>query len=576
MTLANTSRLSRNLLFRHGSFDPTHVALSLRCEKLIDDLKSCRNVVEVSQIHGYMVKAGLDQDSFAISKLLAFSIQDIRYASSIFGHVSDPNLYMFNTMLRGYSISDEPEQAFRLFNRLREKGFTLDQFSFIPTLKSCARESAIAMGQGIHGVVLRSGFMSFTDLKNALLHFYGICGRSNDARKLFDEMPHKNDVVSYNTLMNGYLQVSKPELVLDLVRNMRESEVAVNVGTLLSVLSATGDVGDLSGGESVYGLCIKTGLDSGLNLITALIGMYAKTGNIGLARRIFDSAVEKDVVAWNCMIDKYAKMGLLEECLCLLRQMKHEQVKPNSSTCAGLLSCCAVYEAPYMARIVGDFVEEEGLALDAVLGTALIDTYAKIGFLDRAVDIFDRMENKDVKTWTAMISGYGAHGLAREAITLFHKMEEICRVKPNKITFLVVLNACSHGGLVKEGIECFKRMVDEYGIIPSVEHYGCMVDLLGRGGILGEAYDLIRGLPIRTDSIAWRSLLAACRVYGNLVVGERVKMALVEMGERHPTDDLLLSGAHAVAGNFQEQQKPLSYEVYTEKKEAGYSNVEME
>lgn len=546
-------------------------------QKLIEDLRCCRDVAQVSRIHGYMVKTGIDKDDFTVSKLIASSLQDIRYASSIFENVSNTNLFMFNTMLRGYSISDEPERAFPVFNQLRAKAFTLDRFSFIATLKSCARELCSRFGEGVHGIVLRSGFMPFTDLRNALLHFYCVTGRINDARKLFDEMPQRVDAVSFSALMNGYLQVSKPALALYLFRDMRKKEIIVNVSTLLSFLSATGDLGDLLGAESAHGLSIKTGLDLKLHLITALIGMYAKIGDTSSARRIFDCAARKDVVIWNCMIDQYAKLGLLEDCLWLLRQMKYEQMKPNSSTFVGLLSSCASYQASSIGQSVGDWVEEEGIALDAVLGTALVDMYAKLGMLDKAVEIFNRMKNKDVKSWTAMISAYGGHGLAREAINLFYKMEvENSNVKPNEITFLVVLNACSHGGLVMEGIICFKRMIEAYRFIPQVEHYGCVVDLLGRAGQLEEAYELIKNLPITSDSTAWRALLAACRVYGNADLGGRVRIKLVEMGERNFADAILLAGAHAVAGNPQGRQDLLDNELYKAKKEAGYSAIEIE
>ncbi|ESQ34329.1 hypothetical protein EUTSA_v10009468mg [Eutrema salsugineum] len=580
MTSAIASRLSRNLLSRGKNLDATtrvDSSLSPRFQKLVEDLRSCRDIVQVSRIHGYMVKTGIDRDDFAVSKLIAFSIQDIRYASSIFGNVSNANLYMFNTMLRGYSMSDEPERAFRVFNQLRAKGLALDRFSFITTLKSCARELCSRIGEGVHGIVLRSGFMSFTDLRNALLHFYCVCGRISDARRVFDEMPQSVDAVSFSTLMNGYLQVFKPALALDLFRDMRKSEVIVSDSALLSFLSATGDLGDLSGAESAYGLCIKTGLDLELHLITALIGMYAKTGDMSSARRIFDCAARKDVVTWNCMIDQYAKMGLLEECLWLLRQMKYEKTKRNSSSFVGLLSSCASYEATYVGRSVGDLVEEERIALDAILGTALVDMYSKLGMLDKAVEIFSRIKHKDVKSWTAMISGYGAHGLAREAIALFYKMEEEnSKVTPNEITFLVVLSACSHGGLVMEGIRCFKKMVEAYRFTPRVEHYGCVIDLLGRAGKLEEAYELIRSLHITSDSTAWRALLAACRIYGNADLGGRVVIKLAEMGEKHPADAILMLGTHAVAGNLQSQQESLDDELFKEKKEAGYSAIEVE
>ncbi|CAN8291586.1 unnamed protein product [Cochlearia groenlandica] len=550
------------------------IRLHRSCRDISELLRSCRDIFEVSRIHCNMVKTGLDKDDFAVSKLIAFSIHDIRYASAIFEHVSNTNLFMFNTILRGYSMSDEPVRAFPVFNNLRNKGFALDRFSFITTLKSCSRVLSCPNGEGVHGIVLRSGFVSFTDLRNALIHFYCVCRRIDDARKVFDEMPQRVDAVSFSTLMNGYVQASKPLLAIDLFMEMLKSEVILNVSTLLSFLSATSDVEDLSGAESAYGLCIKTGLDLDLHIITALISMYAKTGEIGSARRIFDCTNRKDVVTWNCMIDQYAKMGFFEECLQLLRQIKYEQMKPNASTFVGLLSSCANYEAAYAGRRVGELVKEEKLTLDAKLGTALVDMYAKLGMLDKAVDIFDRTKNKDVKSWTAMISGYGSHGLAREAITLFDKMEEEnLKVKPNEITFLVVLSACSHGGLVTEGIRCFKKMVEVYRFPPKVEHYGCVIDLLGRAGQLQEAYELIRNLPIKSDSTAWRALLAACRVYENVDLGETVMMRLDEIGERHPADTILLARTHPTVSEG--SQRSLGNELYIAKKEAGYSAIEI-
>ncbi|KAF2298813.1 hypothetical protein GH714_028134 [Hevea brasiliensis] len=292
----------------------------------------------------------------------------------------------------------------------------------------------------------------------------------------------------------------------------------VNAATLLTVLSAFADLGDLLGGESVHARCIKIGFCSKLNVVTALIEMYAKTGDIDSGRRIFDAVVEKDVVLWNW-----------------------------------LLAACAASGSIKLGRRLSYYVEEEGLELDAVLGTALVDMFSKCGFLDKAIQIFEKMESKDVKSWTAMILGYGVHGQARNAVDLFYRMEEE-GFRPNEVTFLGVLSACSHGGLVIEAMKCFERMVQVFGFLPKIEHYGCMIDLLGRAGLLEEAYDLIKRLPIRSDGTAWRALLAACRVYGNVELGERVKIMLVDIDDQHPTDSILLSNTYAIVGRARSQQ----------------------
>ncbi|KAF3431440.1 hypothetical protein FNV43_RR26171 [Rhamnella rubrinervis] len=512
-------------------------------------LKSCKHISEVTQVHGFMVKSGHDHDPFTLSKLLASSIQEIEYAASIFDHIQNPNLFMFNTMLRGYSASDVPVQAFVVFNNSRAQGIMLDQFSFIATLKACAPQSDIRTGQVIHGIALRSGHRLFINVKNTLLHLYCICGRIGDAHKLFDEFPQENDLVSWNTLMGGYLYASQPFVVADFFRQICSSGLKASVTTVLNILSAAGDFGNYLGGESLHGFCIKFGFSSDLHVVTALIDMYAKTGHIDIAHRVFNEVTRKDVVLWNCLIDKYAKIGLVEEAVALLRLVKVEGLKPNSSTLAGLLSACAASGAVSVGRCINDYIEEEELVLDVVLGTALVDMYAKCGLLEKAIDIFERLVCKDVKSWTAMISGFGVHGQAENAIRLFCKMEEK-GYRPNEVTFLAVLSACSHGGLVTEGMRYFDMMVSKYGLLPQIEHYGCIIDLLGRAGLLEEAHKLIKSLPIKDDATAWRALLSACRVFGYVALGERAKRVLIELNDEHPTNSMLISSTYAIAGRL--------------------------
>ncbi|GAB4829177.1 hypothetical protein Ancab_018842 [Ancistrocladus abbreviatus] len=405
------------------------------------------------------------------------------------------------------------------------------------------------MGNAIHGVVIQIGFDSFVNLRNALLHFYCVCWNVRDAHQLFDEFPQQRDLVSWNTLMAGYLNVRQPCSVVELFRLLRRSYMRCNAATIVSVVSAFGDMGNHFGGELLHGHCIKNGMFLELDVVTALVSMYGKTGHINSGQRIFYGILKKDLIIWNCLIDGYARNGCLEESLSLLSLMKLEGLMPNSSTLAGVLSACAACEAGGVGQRIGNLVEEEKLTLDAVLGTALLDMYSKCGFLDKAVDVFHGMESKDVKTWTAMISAYGAHGHAKTAVALLHKMEEE-GYGPNEVTFLAVLSACDHGGLVKEGVDCFQRMVGVYGIAPRIEHYGCIIDLLGRAGLLGQALDLITSLPVKADATVWRALLAACRVHGNVALGEQMKRMLAETYVVHPMDAILLSSTYAVAGRL--------------------------
>jgi pentatricopeptide repeat protein len=343
-------------------------------------------------------------------------------------------------------------------------------------------------------------------------------------------------------------------------------------------------------GKSLHGYCIKIGFSYNLNVVTALIDMYAKTGRIYLARKVFDGIVEKDVVLWNCLIRIYARNCLVEDAVVLLQKMRREGVKPNSSTLIGLLSVYPASGSMHGIRYVTSLIEEEKLELDVVLGTALVDVYAKCGFLGDAMDIFERMENKDVKSWTAVISGHGIHGQPVNAIRLFNRMEKE-GFRPNEVSFLAILTACSHGGLVIEGMEIFKRMVQEHGFLPRVEHYGCLIDLLGRAGMLREAFELIKSLPIKGDATSWRTLLSACRVHGDIKLGECARDVLNNFYRVHPTDSLLISSTYAVAGRIsdltrmQEMKQTnvtsVNYGVHETEgenvvKETGFSRVEID
>lgn len=535
-----------------------------------------------------MIKAGIDHVPFPLSKLLAHSsLQDISYAGSIFKNVKSPNIYMFNVMLRGYSISGEPKMGIVLFNRMRvhnrSQFFLFDQFTYVSVFKCCACLVARWTGIGVHSIALKSGFDLFLNVKNSLLHFYCACGGIQDAHRLFVELGDRKDLVSWNILMGGYLCASKFDVIIDLFTKLYRDGFSVSVTTILSVLSAISETRNVSLAKCIHMFCVKVGFLLDLNVATSLISMYGKHGFIDSARQIFDETdVKNDVVLWNCLIDGYVNVGLLEEAMELIRLMEQSGLKPNSSTLVSLLSACSASGALALGQYVHDYVEELQLKLHLVLGTALIDMYAKSGLLEKATEVFDKMENKDVKTWTAMISGLGVHGQAKRANMLFQRMEEQC--VPNEVTFLALLSSCSHGGLVMEGISCFRRMVTGYGLNPKTEHYGCLIDLLGRAGLLEEAYDLMKELTLERDATSWRALLGACRVYGKVDLVARVKQELDNICDEHPADLLSVSCTYTVAGMIppngdkREREDQLMKKVDSKqsgKKEAGFSTIEL-
>lgn len=287
-----------------------------------------------------------------------------------------------------------------------------------------------------------------------------------------------------------------------------------------------------------------------------MLTCYAKHGMLPEARVLFEGMGMKDVVCWNVMIDGYAQHGCPNEALVFFRKMMmmmggngNGKVRPNEITVVAVLSSCGQVGALECGKWVHSYVENNGIKVNVRVGTALVDMYCKCGSLEDARKIFDVMEGKDVVAWNSMIMGYGIHGFSDEALQLFHEMCCI-GVKPSDITFVAVLTACAHAGLVSKGWEVFDSMKDGYGMEPKVEHYGCMVNLLGRAGRMQEAYDLVRSMEVEPDPVLWGTLLWACRIHSNVSLGEEIAEILVSNGLASSGTYVLLSNMYAAARNW--------------------------
>lgn len=283
--------------------------------------------------------------------------------------------------------------------------------------------------------------------------------------------------------------------------------------------------------------------------LTAMITCYTKRGEVDEARVLFDGMTERDVVCWNVMIDGYTQHGMPNEALLLFRKMLVAKIKPDEVTVLSLLSACGQLGALESGRWLHSYIENNGIRIDVQVGTALIDMYSKCGSWEDARLVFDRIGGKDVVVWNSMIVGYAMHGFSQEALELFNEM---CRIgyQPTDITFIGVLNACAYAGLVCEGQAFFSSMKDEYGVEPKIEHYGCMVNLLSHAAKLEEAYEFVKNMKIEPDPVLWGTLLGACRLHGNIALGENIAEFLVGRNLANSGTYILLSNIYAAAGNW--------------------------
>ncbi|KAL6657009.1 hypothetical protein ACP70R_004789 [Stipagrostis hirtigluma subsp. patula] len=543
-------------------------------------LRSAARPGHLLQLHAAMLKSShFPHHALPTARLLASPLAPPTYALSLFAAVPRPTLFHHTALLRALSASPSRSSlaaSLAVLASARVRLPDLDEFAFQPLLALCAKcaggeagAEAASLGRQVHALVVRYGFLDVLSLRNVLCHFYCSCGSLDDARRMFEEMPERH-AVSWNTMIGGCVRAGEVGTAVELFTAMRCCAMEdVNVTAVVTLIGCGWR------GESVHGFCVKAGFCSDVKVAAAMVRMYVTIHSVESARKVFDEAAMRDLVLYNCMVDGYAKTGQVQEALRLVDMMRHQGMRPSSGTLVGVLSACGASGGLAAGRHAHELAQEAGLELDTALGTALMDMYFKCGCPDEAVLVFNAMREKDVKAWTAMIMGFGVNGQSGAAISLFRAMEED-GVTPNEVTFLALLSACSHGGLVLEGKAFLKSMVRRYGLSPSSEHYGCVIDLLGRAGRLHEAYELMRSISSKGDATSWRALLAACRVHGNVELGRTVQEQLDAMGNYHPSDAILLSSTYASEGRWDDIAQVRDSEaqkMVVDKKEAGCSSI---
>ncbi|PIA34303.1 hypothetical protein AQUCO_03800118v1 [Aquilegia coerulea] len=506
----------------------------------------------------------------------------------------------WNSIVGAYVQSGEVNRALKMFGRMNSGGFGLqaDVVSLVNILPACGSIKAAMLGKQVHCYAFRSCLFEDVFVGNAIVDMYAKCGMMREAKKAFDIMDDK-DVVSWNAMVTaysqsgsfddmmhlfeemkekkiesnvvtwsaviaGYAQRGLGVEALDVFRRMQLSRAAPNMITLVSLLSACATLGALLVGKETHAHAIRCLMNNrndrgeDLTLNNALIDMYAKCGNVSDARIIFQSLSlkEMNVVSWTVMIGGCAQFGDANEAMGLFSQMLHGTTRPNAYTISCALMACSRLGALRSGKEIHAYVMRNcnGNGFESVMlyvANCLIDMYSKCGNVDAAQIVFDNILNKNDVSWTALMTGYGMHGRGEEALQVFDGMQKAGLV-PDEITFLVVLYACSHSGMVERGIKYFNTMQRDYGVAPMSKHYACMVDLLGRAGRLDEVVELIKGMPMKASPIVWVSLLSACRIYANVELGEYAAERLLELDSKYDGTYTLLSNIYANAGRWKD------------------------
>ncbi|KAL3518072.1 hypothetical protein ACH5RR_020661 [Cinchona calisaya] len=578
---------------------------------LLLQLDQCSDFSQLKQIHARMLRIGLFDDPYSASKLIQAAalshFSSIEYAQKVFDRIPHPNLYSWNALIRSYASSQEPINALLIFIKmLCESDELPNKFTYPFLIKASALLSALPVGKGLHGMVLKSEFGSDLFVLNSLIHFYAECGCFDMAYRVFLSM-QKRDVVSWNSMIMGFAQGGYTEESLDLFRRMEGENVKPNDVTMIGVLSACAKKLDLELGRSMHLYIRRNGIKETLILNNAILDMYTKCGSREDAKRLFDEMEEKDIIswttiivgytragdfnaarsvfrtmpyqdiaAWNALISAYVQNGNPKEALATFNELQlRKKAKPDAVTLVCALSACAQLGAMDLGGWIHVYIKKHGIKLNCHLTTALIDMYSKGGALEKALEVFHSVESRDVFVWSAMIAGYAMHGCGRDAIDLFLKMQE-AKVRPNSVTFTNLLSACSHSGLVDSGRDFFNQMEPVFGVVPGIKHYACLVDILGRAGNLEEAVDVIENMPISPGASVWGALLGACKLHGRVDIAERACSNLLELEPQNDGAYVLLSNIYAKSGRWDkvsELRKLMRN--YGLKKEPGCSSIEV-
>ncbi|KZV22464.1 pentatricopeptide repeat-containing protein-like [Dorcoceras hygrometricum] len=519
-------------------------------------LQSCAQNQELWQgrkIHAHIVSCGHLNSALSSTSLINMyaKCSSIDDALSVFyesTHVH--NVFVYNSIIAGLTINDMPTEAFGLYCKMRLLGVAPDKFTFPCVIKACPDFLGL---RNVHGLLFKHGLKFDLFIGSALVHGYLKFGLINEAVEVFDRLTERDDIVLWNAMINGYVHIGELGKALMVFRRLADYGVKTNKFTITGVLSALALTGEVDNGKVIHAFAIKMGYDLGIAVSNALIDMYGKCRQLADALTVFESGIEKDIYSWNSIISVYQQCGDNDGALRLLKGMLSSKFQPDLVTVTAALPACSHLALLTHGREIHGYMILCGLikACSTYIENAVMDMYAKCGSMREAHLVFDKIKVKDVASWNILVMGYGMHGYGNEALDLFYRMCEF-GLKPDEISFVGVLAACSHAGFVGQGQELLAEMLPQYGIAPAIEHYACVIDMLGRAGQLEGAFKLLSNMPIKPNQVVWRTFLGACRLYGNANLAEVAAQQVLELDPKHCGNYVLMSNVYGEGGRYEE------------------------
>ncbi|RYR43055.1 hypothetical protein Ahy_A08g039488 [Arachis hypogaea] len=526
------------------------------------------------QVHAMVIKHGFETVTHVCNSLINMYSKSRMFndAKAIFDDLENKDSVSWNSIIGGHVTNGHDSEALETFNQMQLAGAKPTCLTFATVIKLCASIRKLGLVRMLHCRVLKSGFFAHQNVTTALMVALSKCKEMDDAFSIFSLNQGVRDVVSWTAMVTGYLQNDRVDRAIDLFSRMRKEGVKPNHFTYSAILT----VQHIAFVSQIHAEVIKTNYENSSSVGTALLDAFVKMGSTNDARKVFDRIEAKDIIAWSAILVGYTQTGETADAVKIFLQLTREGIKPNEYTFSSIINACA---AP-MASV------EQGKQFHACaikmrlnnalcVSSALVTMYAKRGNIESAHEVFKRQQERDLVSWNSMISGYAQHGQANKALEVFIKMQKQ-NMEMDVVTFVGVISACAHAGLVDKGEKYFNIMINDHHISPTVEHYSCMIDLYSRAGRLEKAIDIINGMPFTPGATIWRTLLAAARVHRNIELGKLAAENLVSLQPQHSAAYVLLSNMYAEAGNWREKANVRRLmDRRKVKKEPGYSWIEV-
>ncbi|XP_020206068.1 pentatricopeptide repeat-containing protein At2g04860 [Cajanus cajan] len=506
---------------------------------------SCRELfLQGRSLHGFGIKAGLGLDpqlSNALTSMYA-KCDDLEASHLLFEEMAEKNVVSWNTMIGAYGQNGFLDKAVLCFKEMLKEGLQPSPVTMINLM------SANAVPQTIHCYIIKCGFTSDASVVTSLVCLYAKQRFTDMAKLIYESYPTK-DLISLTAIISSYCEKGDVESAVECFIQTMQLDIKPDAVALISVLHGITNPSHFPIGCAFHGYGLKNGLSNDCLVVNGLISMYSRFDEIEAALSLFFDRSEKPLATWNSVISGCVQAGKSSDAMELFCQMNMYGQKPDAITVTSLLSGCCQLGYLRIGETLHGYILRNNVKVEDFTGTALIDMYTKCGRLDYAEKVFYSINDPCLATWNSIISGYSLYGLEHKAFSCFSKLQEH-GLEPDKITFLGVLAACTHGGLFYTGMEYFCSMTKEYGLMPNLQHYACIVGLLGRTGLFKEAIEIINNMEIRPDSAVWGALLSACCIQEDVKLGECLAKKLFLLNYKNGGFYVLMSNLYAIVGRW--------------------------